>query len=215
MKKLLVIFFLINHAAFGANTALSPSELILSVYKLAISTSPLCTNPITVFDNSTPTEVNFLSAPSLGSGTVADGTYPCIMIEFSDNIKFRPSSTSDASACVSGTQYTVDVCNASSSTSFTLINGTTRTCDNTNQRVAMYLSTASSTVSGNANAFVSPTTIPDATKGFKLSSALVVSGTSSGKFIVNGTGKVCDPADASCNGAGCQMEPPLFSFSKI
>ena len=97
-----------------------------------------------------------------------------------------------------------------------MTDGSTTTCTAGDDRVAMYISTASTKVGGGADAFQPPTIVGDTTKGFNLAASLVVSGTSVGKFIVNGTGKICDTADGACSGSGsCEMQPPLFSFLKV
>lgn len=214
--------------ANAANLSLSASSIKLKVYKMAVSTSPLCTNLITVLDNgNTPTEVDFLQNPNLGSGTLANGTYPCIVIEFSDLVKFTPSANSDGGNCLTSTEYTLDVCRAGGDTS-TLINGTTTTCTGTSgnnttygtpgdDRVAMYISTATT---GGTDAFNRPTSIGDNAHGLNLGAALTISGTSSGKFVVNPAGQVCDNAAATCEGGPgggtkCEMGPPAFSFVKL
>jgi hypothetical protein len=216
----------------AADLALSASSIKLKVYKMAVSTSALCTNLITVLDNgSTPTEVDFLQNPNLGSGTLADGTYPCIVIEFSDVIKFTPSTTSTSGNCVATTEYSLDVCRGDNGGgSSVLIDGTTTTCTGTSgtsttygtagaDRVAMYISTASTGT--NTNAFAAPTSIGDTAKGLPLTSALTVSGTTSGKFVANPAGQVCDGNAIGCEnatvtgGTRCEMGPPAFSFSKI
>ncbi len=219
MKYFVTLVLLFGLQAFGANR-LSPSSLKLTVYKMAVSTSPLCTNLTTVIDNgSTPSEVEFVGGVNLGSGTVANGTYSCIVIEFASYIKFTPNATSDSNNCQASTEETLDVCSSGSSV---LIDGTTTNCANSNSdRVAMYLSTASTSTTG-SDAFNAPTTTNDASKGFNLAAALSVSASSSGTFVVNPTNKVCDDDLAGCdnggggtgNGTGsCKMEPPLFSFS--
>src|SRR5436190_21784734 len=88
--------------------ALDASSLKLQVYSVMLSTSPLCTNPYTVFNSTSPTEVDFLSAPTLGSGNPPDATYNCVIIKMSDIIKFMPSTS--GGLCTAGTEYTADVC---------------------------------------------------------------------------------------------------------
>ena len=222
VKKIAVVFALGTSPLFAADLNITPTSLKLKVYKFAVSTSPLCTNLITVVDNgNSPTEVNFLSSPNLGSGVVADGTYPCVVIEFADNIKFATGVNSTSNHCVANVENILDVCRTDSGGTSKLIDGTTTTCgvQGTNDRVAMYLSTGSSdTGAGGSDAFNPPTSIGDAAHGFNLTSALVVSGTSIGKFVVNPTGKVCDTADAACGGGGgttCEMNPPTFGFAKV
>jgi len=92
-----------------AHASTNASSLKLQVYSVMLSTSPQCTAPVTVFSSSTPTEVDFLVAPTLGSGNPPDGSYPCVIIKMQDTIKFKPSSN-DGISCVGGTEYTTDVC---------------------------------------------------------------------------------------------------------
>lgn len=214
------ILFLLSTQMMAADLSLTPSSLKLKIYKMAVSSSPFCTDLKTVIDNgSTPTEVNFVGGVSLGSGTITNGTYPCIVIEFGSYIKFTPTSDSTSLNCKSSVENTLDVCQSGTSV---LIDGSTTTCaSSSNDRVAMYLSTASTSTTG-SDAFNPPTSASDATKGFKLSSSLTISAAASGKFVVNPSGKVCDDNASGCdggsggtgtNGAGsCKMEPPLFSF---
>lgn len=235
MNKNIKCFLVLNclalfQTANALDVGLSASSIKMKVYKMAVSTSYLCTNLITVLDNgNTPTEVDFLSNPSLGSGTLADGTYACVVIEVSDNIKFMPSTDSTSMHCLAASEYTLDVCRGDNGGgSSKLISGATTNCTGTTaanntsygtpgaDRVALYISTGSTSVSG-TDAFNPPTSASDATHGLKLAAPLIISGTSSGKFVVNPAGQVCDSANA-CGGSGgttCEMGPPAFSFSKI
>ena len=211
------ILFITLKGVFAADLNLDPTFLRLKVYKFSVSSNVLCTNPITIFENSSPDYQDVLSAPDFGNGSIADGDYPCVIIEFSDNIKFSPNANSDSGNCATGSTYTLDVCGSSSSDIVTMTDGSTKTCDGTEQIITMYLSTTSTSSSGGSgNAFSPPTTIGDSTKGLKLGNGLVVSGSSTGQFVVNGTDKICDTDAVGCNGAAsaCEMGPPLFSFSQ-
>ena len=66
-------------------------------------------------------------------------------------------------------------------------------------------------------AFTPPTSLTDALRGFNLATALVVSGSTTGKFVVNGTDKICDTADGSCDGAAstCEMQPHFLVFQNF
>ena len=90
MKKFFLLSTLAStlaHATPAGDINLTPTSLKLKVYKMAVSTSGLCTNLVTVVDNgATPSEVDFTQDPALGSGSIADGTYPCIVIEFADAV---------------------------------------------------------------------------------------------------------------------------------
>lgn len=209
--------------AFAANDGTGdPDSLKIKLYRFAVSESEDCSNPKIVIDRgSNPTYVSMLSKPSFGSGELDNGTYPCVMIEMSDNIKFDPDGNI-GSHCDGNTEYTLDVCNANGgATPYTLLDGTTGTCTGgdglgssgaVETKIVLYLSTRSTSTGGGANPFTPPATAGDAgTKGFKLASALVVSGTETGIFDVNGTGKVVSNTGS---GGYCEFQPPVFSFSK-
>lgn len=205
-RSLGLALLLISSQAQAATSGIDPNYLKLKIYKVAISTSPLCTNLITVYDNDSPAYENFLDNPTLGSGAVANGSYECVVIEFSDALKFSPSQTSDNNHCVANVEHTMDICGTGTSTK--LIDGSTEGCLNSENKVAMYLSTGSTQTAGTSghNAFEPPTSIGDATKGFKLSGSLKVSGAKSAIFVVNGLGKIEE------SGGQCDMTPPEFSF---
>lgn len=223
MKKLILLVM-----AFATSTViatppgdlnLTPSSIKLKVYKMAVSTSGACTNLITVIDNgNSPQEVDFTQSPNLGSGSLADGTYPCIVIEFADAVKFVPPNSASG-ACLSSVEETLDVCRTPNTS--VLIDGTTTTCGalGTSDRVAMYISTFTT---GGGDAFNAPTFNGDNGKGLNLATALEVSGAATGKFVVNPANKVCDDTNdtgSDCEGLGasvsCEMGPPSFSFSKL
>src|SRR5690349_12663691 len=166
-------------AAFVATPALAldASSLKLQVYAVMLSTSPQCTNPVTVFSSPTATEVDFLAAPTLGSGNPPDGTYNCVVIKMSDLIKFKPSAS--AGLCSAATQYTADVCRTDN-------NGTTQApdavgapnaCNGTDaapvsDTVYLYLTTNASAGTGGGNTFMQPTG-PTSTNGLNLTAPLV------------------------------------------
>jgi hypothetical protein len=209
------MFLIFGQTVFGSTEAgdinLDPNYLNLKVYQFSVSTSPLCTNPITVFEDASPSYQNVLVSPNFGSGQISDGTYPCVIIEFSDNIQYQPSVTSTSNQCDSTVAYTGDVCRSGTST---MTDGSVTTCTAAENRVAMYLSTASSSSNG-GDAFTPPTSIGDALRGFNLASSLVVAGTGVGNFVVNATDKICDNTHDSCSGNVCEMMAPLFSFTKL
>ena len=204
MKK---ITFLLSFAFVSLNTfaAVNASSLKLKVYGVAVSLTADCANPIVLFDSTSPTEVDFVSAPSLGSGDIADGTYQCVMINVSDQIKHTPATTSGS--CTAGTEYTGQICQPSESTELRsgTAFGSNTSCTAGEDRVTLYLQTGTTRTSG-GNAFRKPTTTADTTFGFQLGSAFVVSGTSTGTFVVNTDGKV-DGSSSECG-----MNAPIFSF---
>ena len=177
-KTYLTIAILIALFASPA-LAVDPTEVLISVYSIGLSTNADCSSPTIVLNNgSTPVEYNFTSTPQLGSAAVANGTYNCMIIKMSDIIKFRPATTSGT--CTAGTQYTIDVCRAGSGTYTPLtISGTTGTygtagtaCTGStgtpaNDQVTLFLSTQSTntTGGGGGSCFDRPATA--GTNGFK------------------------------------------------
>jgi hypothetical protein len=192
--------------------ALDASSLKLQVYSVMLSTSPLCTSPVTVFSSATPTEVDFLATPTLGSGNPPDGTYECVIIKMSDLIRFTPSTTSGL--CSASVQYTADVCRTDNggSTQAPDAVGAPSACSGTDaapvaDAVYLYLTTNASAGSG-GNTFMQPTSA-SSTNGLNLTAPLVIAGTAKSKFVVNATGKVGD------DGVSCGMNPPVFGFQKL
>jgi hypothetical protein len=204
---------LVAAALFSANaSALDASSLKLQVYSVMLSTSPQCTSPVTVFSSATPTEVDFLATPTLGSGNPPDGTYHCVIIKMSDLIKFTPSTT--AGLCSASVQYTADVCRTDNGgiTQAPDEFGAPNACAGTDaapvsDAVHLYLTTNASAGTG-GNTFMQPTG-PASTNGLNLTAPLVIAGATKPKFVVNATGKVGD------DGVACGMNPPLFGFQKL
>ncbi len=192
--------------------ALDASSLKLKVYSVMLSTSALCTNPVTVFSSPTATEVDFLANPTLGSGNPADATYQCVIIKMSDLIKFRPSAS--AGSCDAAVEYVADVCRSDNG-------GTTRAPDATGpvtnctgtdaapqaDAVYLYLTTNSAAGTGGGT-FLQPTST-SSTTGLHLTAPLTIAGTAKSKFVVDATGKVSG-ADVTCG-----MNPPVFGFVPV
>ena len=208
-------FALLLAAAFFSQqaSALDASSLKLQVYSVMLSTSPLCTNPYTVFSNATPTEVDFLAAPTLGTGNPPDATYNCVVIKMSDIIKFTPSASSGL--CASGTEYAADVCRVDNGgmTQAPDAVGAPIVCNGTDTApvsdpVYLYLTTNATAGAGGGNVFMQPTSTISP-NGLNLTAPLVISGTVKSKFIVDATGKV------GSDSVGCGMNPPVFGFKKL
>lgn len=186
------------------------SSLKLQVYSVMLSTSPLCTNPYTVFASDTAREVDFLVAPTLGSGNPPDATYQCVIIKMSDIIKFTPTTT--LGSCSAGTEYSADICRTDNGGTTQAPNGAPSACTGTDDAphadpVYMYLTTNPSV--GNGGGGLMPPTDANSTNGLPLSTPLVISGRARSKFVVNATGKV------GSDGTRCGMNPPAFGFKKL
>jgi hypothetical protein len=209
LKLSLLAAALVSSSAF----ALDASSLKLQVYSVMLSTSALCTSPVTVFSSATPTEVDFLAAPTLGSGNPPDATYNCVIIKMSDLIKFTPSAS--AGLCTAGTQYTADVCRSDNggTTQAPDAAGAPTVCTGTDAApvanpVYLYLTTNASAGTGGGNTFMQPTSTAS-TDGLNLTAPLVIAGNARSKFVVNATGKV------GSDSVSCGMNPPVFGFQKL
>jgi hypothetical protein len=207
-------FALAAAALFSTSAwALDAASLKLQVYAVMLSTSPLCTSPVTVFSSASPTEVDFLATPTLGSGNPPDAKYECVIIKMSDLIKFTPKTS--GGLCSSSFEYTADVCRADNGGTTQAPDGPTAVCHGTDPApgvvavpiadpVYLYLTT-NQFAGGGGNTFMQPTDA-SSTNGLKLGAALVVAGTAKSKFVVNATNAVGSDA------FGCGMMPPTFSF---
>ncbi len=184
------------------------SSLKLQVYAVMLSTSAQCSNPVTVFSSSTPTEVDFLATPTLGSGNPPDATYNCVIIKMSDTLKFKPSSN-DGAFCTGGVEYSTDVCQTGEFSQAPDAVGAPTACSSAHADVVyLYLSTGR-VGSGGGNAFLQPLAPNSSSYGVNLAAPLVIAGTASSKFVVNAAGKV----DGSS--VACGMNPPVFGFQKL
>lgn len=200
----------------GQANAVNPSEVLITVYSIGISTNADCSDPkIVLGDGVTPVEYNFLNTPSLGSNSIAGGTYNCVVLKMSDVIKFKPATSTGS--CTAGTQYTIDVCRAGSGnyTPLTVSGstgsyGTNAACTGTStvpvdDKVTLFLSTHSTNNgAGAGNTFVQPLTA--GTDGYTLNGAFVVSSGQSGTFIVNFNNKIAG------GNPTCDLDAPVFGF---
>lgn len=225
------------------NTALavtSPTSLKLHIYQVAVALSNDCSSPQVIFSSTTGAERDFISSPVLGSGSLANGTYNCVMITMNDVIKFTPSAN-DGATCTGGTEYAIDLCRTTASSgnepvwsTTDLLEGTTTTsavqCSGTSQvvgsggvanKVTLYLRTNSL-----------PSTNPDAQyTGSWLNGSVAAFSVDGGNgpsvarengiqltapFVVSGTAAGTFYLDArnkvDGTGGNCEMNAPEFGF---
>lgn len=226
MKKFLIVLAILFMSASAMAAPVGTSSAIVKVYKAYASTSGLCTNPVTFFDASTDTttypngysEVNFNDPNnSIGSGSLADGTYNCVIFKMSDSITFVPDAD-EGTQCVAGVSVTMDVCGVFfEGDSMTITNpedGSTTNCSNDEDILYVYISTYSTSTEGaqDQQAFAPPTSNGDATNGFNLSSPMIVSDNGTGTFTFGTSGKV-QTQQMSEAIYRCGMEPPNFGFA--
>jgi hypothetical protein len=187
--------------------ASTPTVAKITVYQFAVSASADCSSPISVFNEAAGKEVNMEDGPTIGSGELADGSYPCVILEMDDQITFTPATTDGS--CQEGVEQAINVCrqfNPESTITSTLIDGTTVTCTDNKEKVAVYISTNSVSSNQNMDPFNAPASA-SSTSGITLENALEVAGTTSGTFKMDTTNKV-DGSNSECD-----LQPPVFSFA--
>ena len=209
MKNIFMSIFALSITlpVLGADIGINPLYLEIKVYKVAVSDSEFCTDLKTIFEEANPVYQDFLTAPILGNGKVKNGTYKCIALEISDVIKTAPDQNSDTGNCVMGQQEVGDICHANNGglDSGFLIDGTPVLCTDDEQRVAVYLSTASLPSENSGTAFTAPS-LANLYNGITLASPLKVKGHTTAKMIVDGAGTIED------KWGKCEVGSPTISF---
>lgn len=215
----------IDGESFAATSGIDPSSVQLKIYKIAVSSNEDCSDLIEIYEvdetDAEYVEFNSDDPLTLGSGSLADGTYPCVAFEMSDFIRFTPAETSDNGFCDENEQETLDVCQdrgESSDDTSTLFDGTTTTCaeGENEERVALYLSTLSTALpkeqgeepDQEGNPF-KPATEDNTEDGFLLDGAFTVEGDVTASFVVDFTGRV---AESEFENDVCEMESPNWGF---
>lgn len=175
------------------------SAVNMKIYKMWVSPNTSCTNAVLVYDNASPSSQNMVSNPTLGTGSIASGTYPCVVFKMSDVVTGTPAYNSTSGHCTTSTNISIDVFRSGDSS--TCPDGTGATGSGTNSSPVddspcLYMST-----SGNASNSAWTPSSP-----FPLTSAFVVSGDTAGTFVADFRGKVVD------DGSTCGINPPVFGF---
>jgi len=228
MKKIfvLIIFSLLISPPLLATTG--TSSAVVKFYKGYISANGDCSDPTVFYNAEDDTdnriedgdgnyyiEVDFNAVPTIGTGTISEGTYYCVIFEMSDQITFSPEAD-DGAGCEASETYTIDVCydyGSGSPSIYDPENETTSTCtaaSGTEDMVWTYVSTWSTATEGaeDHQAFLPPSSNGDADRGFSLSTGEIsFTEDMTGTFIFGTADKV------ATQGASCGMEPPDFGFT--
>jgi len=197
------IFSMFCVSALGAGT-IDAASMKFKVYKFAVSKSMECTSPITIFSSDSGVEKNMLSKPTFGSGELAAGIYPCVIIEISKIIKDSPASTSGA--CIANIEQSDLICNDEQTSK--LVDGTAVDCSGgilNDQHVALYITTLSAGNSGNRS-LLPPSSASDTASGIKLTAPFTVGDDTSGTLTVSYKNFF------SSDGLSCGSNAPTFSF---
>jgi hypothetical protein len=226
-NTVLILSILGSSSSFAADSGLSPSSVQITIYSVSVSSNADCSNASAVATYPGGQIFDFEANPTIFSGAVPNGTYPCVILQMSDQITFVPATTSTTGNCVTGTPVTTPVCNSANGQKYqqmtvnvdnTVTFGAVLPCTaaigNAGEVVPLVLSTASTLTHGNLVPFIQPSagTISDCEGGvasgcgINLVGPFVVSATTSGTFVVNFQGQVAD------QGGECGLEAPTFSF---
>lgn len=183
----------------NATSGLDPANFYMRIYKVGFSKSTDCTNMTVIPVSENPSPQDWVQTPNIVTGDLSDGTYPCMAFEFSSMITVVPSETTDNESCQAGVSFDLDVCSSGTST---LLDGTTNTCSSgSDDRRVHYISTTGNSGNNCGN----DCGLTPSNPGL-LTSALVVSGSTSGKFTVDASGAIQE------NGGDCEMNEPTWGF---
>lgn len=203
LNTLIMVGLIYSGFSYATQT---PAAVKIKMYKFAVSTSALCTNPQTIYSNDNPSLTNMSDGPTFSSVVLADGTYPCVIIEMSDKVYFTPSAA-EGSCTIPAEDPSIEICRANNGAApFQLVDGTTGTCAAGEQRIAIYLSTATSSSAENVNSFLPPRSTSETERGINLATALVVAGAKTGTFVTDFSNK------ASCQAGSWELDAPVFAF---
>lgn len=198
---LLLSPLLLTSLAASAVTTVNSASTKFTVYGLWLSPNADCSSPVQVSSSTSGTVVDVTAGGTLGTGSIAAGTYKCLILEVNSVISYVPA-TSDGGQCVAGTSVSYNTCivpNSTVNTSKDPTSGATINCTGTastdlnGDKVFIYVSEnsiCSGTLSTNpscngvfTNAFQPPTKVGDAANGFMLSGDIVVSANTTAHFV--------------------------------
>jgi len=102
-KRLRVICFSVALLAGGVvsgQAVTSPSSLIVKVFEMRVSKNSDCSGAVTVFKTASASSIDLVGIPTMGSGSITDGTYHCAMFHISDFVTVTPQVPQGS--CVAG-----------------------------------------------------------------------------------------------------------------
>lgn len=175
----------------------NPSAVNLKILAAWVSPNAGCTDPVQIFSNPSGTYKDMMAHPTFGAGTIANGTYPCVIFKLSDAIKTTSAYNSTSGHCVAGTEYVQDIFRSPETSSCpdgTSVSGTTNALG-AEQTPCVYFRVGGT----GGGAFDPAHAIP-------ITSAWTVASDSDGTFVMDFTGKQVD------SGVDCGVDPPVMSF---
>ena len=201
-----------------------------AIDKIYFYTDVLCTEgkqTLTFLGDITPTasdKEDYAGNPTLGSGSMPNGTYKCMAIRIWDNVTYSPTTDTTSGACDNETNYTMDLCGGGTGGEALVSywdpdTGASANCtidsSPASEWIWVYLSTASTDLDADdtcANCDWNPPTSDNLTKGITLGGALVISKAKTSIFKTDISNRIADESVWVGGGGGCSMLKPAFTF---
>jgi len=179
----------------SAANIVDPSAFSMKFYEARISPRADCGGGfVRIFQDSSPSYQDMLAGPTLGTGSVPNGTYRCVALKASDVIRYTPSVTTSGGNCIGGTPYSKNIARGEVTTgpdgdSITTVDG--------EDPVWLYLSTGG----------VDTNTCFEPSQACRLSAPMVINAQGGGLFVTDARNGIEDlgPGD-------CSLENVQFSF---
>jgi hypothetical protein len=184
--------------------AVDPGFVKVKVYEIRVSPNTDCTNGIVVARYASPTLFDMVNNPTLGSGTISNGTYRCVMLRMTNYIHFTPSATDPSwthSVCIPGSDYETNVAR-----NITAVDpdGTIHTLGAGDPETPIWLYIRSNAPTTNDTNSFSPV------GGIPLTSPLVVNGDGAHTMVFDFSHRVGEGQDNGVWSCGC--EAPTLGF---
>jgi len=208
------------------NDCVNADKAAWAVDKIHFYTDVYCTagkQTLTFLGDITPEasdKVDYAGTPTLGSGSIEDGTYKCLAVRIWDNVTFSPTTDTTSGACDNSTDYTIDLCGGDAGDLTTVWNpdtGASYSCTvdtaPASEWIWVYLSTASTDEDSDdtcRDCDWYPPTSDNLTSGITLGAALVVSGAKTSSFKTTIDNRIAD--QTQLGSAECGMLKPAFTF---
>ena len=205
-RTALLHMLILGAGLLAASTAManSPASVLVRVFEMRASKNSDCSNAASIFKTTSPTVIDLVNNPTIGTGVIPDQTFHCIMFHVSDLVTVVPQST-DAS-CTAGQSYTFDMFkDPSTDQSINPDNGSIITGTNGEDDPWIYFS--DSPVAAATNSCFQPVPINCACSGPCPLSAFQVLTDQTRSLVINFDNKLGDFGNGVCT-----LHPPALSI---
>ena len=210
------------------NNCVNADKAAWAIDKIYFYTDVYCTEgkqTLTFLGDITPAESNkenYAGSPTLGSGSMPNGTYKCMAVRIWDNVTFSPTTDTTSGACDNATDYTFDLCGGGTGgealTSYwNPDTGASANCtidsSPASEWVWLYMSTASTDLDADdtcVDCDWNPPTSDNLTKGITLGAPLIISKAKTSVFKTDISNRIADQSVWPGSG-GCMMLKPAFT----